>query len=69
MPRSGDTTDHLDALRRYLKRDKIDLLVHASTSTVATTYAARYPDRVRRLMTASDETSIDRISKYFLSDE
>ncbi|WP_217363454.1 alpha/beta fold hydrolase [Duganella dendranthematis] len=52
MPASGDqpTADHLEALRRYLKREQIDLLGYAQGSELAIAYASRYPDRVRKLV-------------------
>ncbi|MYN29125.1 alpha/beta fold hydrolase [Duganella sp. CY42W] len=52
VPASGDqpTADHLEALRRYLKREQIDLLGYAQGSELAIAYASRYPDRVRKLV-------------------
>ncbi|MYM74100.1 alpha/beta fold hydrolase [Duganella sp. FT134W] len=52
VPASGDkpTADHLEALRRYLKREQIDLLGYAQGSELAIAYASRYPERVRKLV-------------------
>lgn len=52
VPPSGDqpTADHLEALRRYLKREQIDLLGYAQGNELAIAYASRYPDRVRKLV-------------------
>ena len=67
VPPNVDSADHLESLRRYLKQEKIDLLGQAQGSAPA--YASRYPDRVRRLMIDHADTSTERISKFFLSDE
>jgi pimeloyl-ACP methyl ester carboxylesterase len=40
----------VDALRRHLGRDRIDLLGHSAGASLAVTYAARHPDRIRRLV-------------------
>jgi pimeloyl-ACP methyl ester carboxylesterase len=52
VPASGDqpTADHLEALRRYLKREQIDLLGYAQGSELAIAYVSRYPNRVRKLV-------------------
>ncbi|MFB6557953.1 alpha/beta fold hydrolase [Streptomyces sp. NPDC056400] len=41
--------EDLEALREHLGRARIDLLAHSAGANLATQYAARYPDRVRRL--------------------
>lgn len=41
--------DDVDALRRHLGRDRIDLLGHSAGGALAVLYAARFPDRVDRL--------------------
>lgn len=44
------TADHLEALRRYLKREQINLLGYAQGSELAIAYASRYPEHVRKLV-------------------
>lgn len=39
----------MEALREHLGLARIDLLAHSAGANVATQYAARHPDRVRRL--------------------
>lgn len=41
--------DDVDALRAHLGQDRIDLLGHSAGGSLAVLYAARHPDRVRRL--------------------
>jgi hypothetical protein len=68
-PAAGDAVAHLDALRRYLKREQLDLLGYAQGSAAVTAYAARYPEHVRRVMTDNGDTAIERICTFFLSAE
>ncbi|WP_232072652.1 alpha/beta fold hydrolase [Phytohabitans flavus] len=42
--------DDVEALRVHLGLESIDLLGHSAGGTLATLYAARHPDRVRRLV-------------------
>jgi pimeloyl-ACP methyl ester carboxylesterase len=42
--------DDVEALRRQLGRVQLDVLGHSAGATLAVLYAARYPDRVRRLV-------------------
>ncbi|NYE62253.1 hypothetical protein FHW58_003468 [Duganella sp. 1224] len=63
----ADKADHLDALRRYLKREKVDLLGDAQGT--ASAYASRYPDRVRRLMPYRADASAERIVQFFSTPE
>jgi len=48
-----DYVDDLEALRRHLGLERIDLLGHSHGGMVAITYAARHPERVERLILAS----------------
>lgn len=48
-----DYVDDLEALRRHVGLERIDLLGHSHGGVVAIAYAARYPDRVERLILAS----------------
>ncbi|GGS22902.1 hydrolase [Streptomyces nojiriensis] len=41
--------EDVEALREHLGLARIDLLAHSAGANLATQYAARYPDRVRRL--------------------
>ncbi len=40
----------VEALRRHLGHNRIDLLGHSAGASLAVTYAARHPDRIRRLV-------------------
>jgi pimeloyl-ACP methyl ester carboxylesterase len=42
--------DDVDALRRHLGLDRIDLAAHSAGAAIAVLYAARYPERVSRLI-------------------
>src|SRR5262245_4407731 len=42
--------DDVEALRRHLGRDRIDLLGHSAGGTLAVLHAARFPDRIDRLV-------------------
>jgi pimeloyl-ACP methyl ester carboxylesterase len=42
--------DDVETLRTQLGRDRIDLLGHSAGATLAVLYAARYPDRIGRLV-------------------
>jgi pimeloyl-ACP methyl ester carboxylesterase len=42
--------DDVEALRRHLERDRIDLLGHSAGGALAMLHAARFPDRVDRLV-------------------
>ncbi|QGQ21154.1 alpha/beta fold hydrolase [Cellulomonas sp. JZ18] len=42
--------DDLEALRRHLRVDRLDLLAHSAGAAVAVLYAARHPERVRSLV-------------------
>jgi pimeloyl-ACP methyl ester carboxylesterase len=42
--------DDVEALRGQLGRDQLDLMGHSAGASLAILYAARYPDRVRRLV-------------------
>lgn len=42
--------DDVEALRAHLRQDRIDLLGHCAGGTLAVLYAARHPDRIRRLV-------------------
>jgi pimeloyl-ACP methyl ester carboxylesterase len=42
--------DDVEALRRHLGSDQLDVLGHSAGATLAVLYAARYPGRVRRLV-------------------
>jgi proline iminopeptidase len=52
--------DHLvadvEALREHLSLDRMDLLAHSSGANLGVLYAARYPDRVRRLVLVTPST-------------
>ncbi|GAB2764642.1 alpha/beta hydrolase [Terrabacter koreensis] len=66
-PRPGDPTayaaprlaDDLEALRRHLGLDTFDLLGHSAGGLVAQLYAARHPERVRRLVLVTPASGID----------
>lgn len=45
--------DDVEALRRQLGQDRVDVLGHSAGGTLAVLYAARFPDRVRRLVLAN----------------
>jgi pimeloyl-ACP methyl ester carboxylesterase len=40
----------VEALRAHLGLDQMDLLAHSAAANLAVLYAARYPDRIRRLV-------------------
>jgi proline iminopeptidase len=40
----------VEALRAHLGLDRMDLLAHSAAANLAVLYAARYPDRIRRLV-------------------
>jgi pimeloyl-ACP methyl ester carboxylesterase len=40
----------VEALRAHLGRGRLDLLAHSAAANLAILYAARYPDRIRRLV-------------------
>jgi len=40
----------VEALRMHLGLDRLDLLAHSAGANLAVLYAARYPDRIRRLV-------------------
>jgi pimeloyl-ACP methyl ester carboxylesterase len=42
--------DDVEALRAHLARDRIDVLGHSASGALAVLYAARYPDRIGRLV-------------------
>ncbi|MGH3714321.1 MAG: alpha/beta fold hydrolase [Micromonosporaceae bacterium] len=42
--------DDVEALRLHLELEQIDLLGHSASANIAMLYAARHPDRVRRLV-------------------
>src|SRR6478735_7802113 len=42
--------DDVEALRRHLALDRLDLLAHSAGANLAVLYAARHPDRLRRLL-------------------
>lgn len=69
VPAGGDTptADHLDALRRYLKREQIDLLGNAQGSELAIAYASRYPEHVRKLVLV-DSRPISKARTLVISD-
>jgi pimeloyl-ACP methyl ester carboxylesterase len=48
-----DYADDVEELRKHLGLERIDLLGHSHGGVVAMAYAARYPDRVGRLILAS----------------
>lgn len=48
--------DDVEALREHLGLDRIDLLAHCAGANLATLYAARHPDRVRRLALITPST-------------
>lgn len=52
----ADYVDDVEALRRHLALDRLNLLGHSHGGMVAQGYAARYPDRVERLVLASTAT-------------
>lgn len=60
--------DDVEALRTHLDLDRIDLLGHSAGASLAVLYAARYPERVKRLVlvtpsprpVAVDVTDLDR---------
>jgi proline iminopeptidase len=49
----GDYADDVEALRRHLGLERINLLGHSHGGVVAMDYAAGHPDRVERLILAS----------------
>ena len=49
----GDYADDVEELRKHLGLDRISLFGHSHGGVVAIDYAARYPDRVERLVLAS----------------
>lgn len=48
--------DDVEALRRHLGFDQIDLLGHSAGANIAVRYAERHPDRVRRLLLIAPST-------------
>lgn len=42
--------DDVEALRRHIGLDRLDLLAHSAGANLAVLYAARHPERVRRLV-------------------
>src|SRR5262249_5733240 len=60
--------DDVEALRAHLDLDRIDLLGHSAGASLAVLYAARYPERIKRLVlvtpsprpVAVDVTDLDR---------
>jgi proline iminopeptidase len=48
--------DDVEALRKHLGLDRLDLLGHSAGASLALRYAARYPDRLRRLVLVTPST-------------
>lgn len=48
--------DDVEALREHLGLDRIDLLGHSAGANIAVQYAARYPERVGRLVLVTPST-------------
>ncbi|MFE6978062.1 alpha/beta fold hydrolase [Streptomyces sp. NPDC057682] len=48
--------DDVEALRRHLGRDRVDLLAHSAGANIAVQYAARHPSRVGRLVLVAPGT-------------
>jgi pimeloyl-ACP methyl ester carboxylesterase len=48
--------DDVDALREHLGQDRLDLLAHSAAANLAVLYAARHPDRIRRLVLVTPGT-------------
>jgi len=46
----------VEALREHLDLDRMDLLAHSAGANLAVLYAARHPDRVRRLVLVTPST-------------
>lgn len=51
----------LDGLRRHLGLDKIELIAHSAGCAVAFIYAARHPQRIRRLVLLTPSTRAIRL--------
>jgi pimeloyl-ACP methyl ester carboxylesterase len=50
--------EDVEALRTHLGLARMDLLAHSAGTVVAQTYAARYPDRLRRLVLVTPGTRL-----------
>lgn len=48
--RCDHLVDDVESLRTHLGLDRMDLLAHSAGTNIATLYATRHPDRVRRLV-------------------
>jgi proline iminopeptidase len=48
--RCDQQVDDVEALRRHLGVERMDLLGHSAAGNMAILYAARYPERIRRLV-------------------
>jgi pimeloyl-ACP methyl ester carboxylesterase len=48
--------DDVEALRKHLGLDRLDLLGHSAGASLAMRYAARFPDRLRRLVLVTPST-------------
>jgi pimeloyl-ACP methyl ester carboxylesterase len=48
--------EDVEALRKHLGLDRLDLLGHSAGASLAMRYAARYPDRLRRLVLVTPST-------------
>jgi pimeloyl-ACP methyl ester carboxylesterase len=54
--------DDVEALREHLGLDQVDLLGHSAGANLATLYAARYPERVRKLALITPSTQVAAIT-------
>jgi proline iminopeptidase len=52
---SIDMADDLEALRVHLDRSKISIVGHSNSGAIALSYAARYPDRVNKLVLSGSQ--------------
>jgi proline iminopeptidase len=52
---SVDMADDLEALRVHLDLSKVSILGHSNSGAIAPSYAARYPDRVNKLVLSGSQ--------------